>query len=514
MEIEQPIHSGKLARNSIFNLLGQVLPLLLGFLCIPYVVRGYGPNGFGILSIAWMLLGTFSMLDLGLGRATTKCVAECLHPEKIHRLPGLIWTSIAMQTAFGLVGAGLIAGFVPLLVHRVFTMPSDWLEEAQRSLFYLSAVVPVLLLANGLRGVLEAAQRFDIANCIKIPTSFSFYLIALIGVFLRWHVSTVILISIVARLASAGAFLFFCLQTFPNLRREWRLSSEELPALFSFGGWVMISNIAAPIFGYFERFLIASVLSVGVLTYYAVPFELISKVVIVPSSIATTLFPFFSRHGEQNRHIVSDITSRTLKYLLLIMTPFTATFLFFSHDILRLWMGTGFADESAGVMQVLAIAFFFNAFAYIPYTTVQALGRPHLKAILDLAGLPLYFGYCWLLLRGIGIEGAAIAKALSTGIDCIVLFWFASKLKSFTVRDWLSGPLVRSCIVSIALFPLIFAIKSIPASFTAQAILLAFALAGYLMTFWITSIGAEDRRTILRLPRTLFATRTAPVPLD
>jgi hypothetical protein len=62
------IRGGLLARNTAINLGGYVIPLLVGLATIPYVVRGLGSAGFGILSIAWVLLGYLSFFDLGLGR--------------------------------------------------------------------------------------------------------------------------------------------------------------------------------------------------------------------------------------------------------------------------------------------------------------------------------------------------------------------------------------------------------------------------------------------------------------
>jgi O-antigen/teichoic acid export membrane protein len=71
---------GLLAKNSVLNLLGQVLPMLVGVVTVPRIVRGLGTDGYGILSIAFMVLGYFSIFDLGLSRATVKFVAEHLNP--------------------------------------------------------------------------------------------------------------------------------------------------------------------------------------------------------------------------------------------------------------------------------------------------------------------------------------------------------------------------------------------------------------------------------------------------
>lgn len=65
-----------IARNIVLNFLGQLVPLTVGVFAIPVAVKGLGVDGFGILSLAWMLLGYRTLFDLGLGLATTKFIAE------------------------------------------------------------------------------------------------------------------------------------------------------------------------------------------------------------------------------------------------------------------------------------------------------------------------------------------------------------------------------------------------------------------------------------------------------
>src|ERR1700680_2607787 len=97
-----------IAKNSLFNLFGQILPMLAGLLTIPYIIRGLGTAEYGILSIAIMLLGYFSIFDLGLSRATVKFVAENLSAETIHRVPELVWTSLSLLVVLGTIG-GIVA---------------------------------------------------------------------------------------------------------------------------------------------------------------------------------------------------------------------------------------------------------------------------------------------------------------------------------------------------------------------------------------------------------------------
>lgn len=482
-----------IAKNSVFNLLGQVLPMLVGVLTIPYIIKGLGANEYGILSIASMVLGYFSVFDLGLSRATVKFVAEHLSPDKIHKVPELVWTSFSLLLALGLVGAVLIAGFVPLAVTRFFKMPPAFVPEAKMALLILCSALPVLLTNDVLRGVLEAAQRFDLVNYVKVPSSVLFYLVAAFVIPFGVHVSGIVFLLVLIRLASSLAYLFFCFRVFPDLRKHWGFSASAVRSIASFGGWVMLTNIVSPIFGYLERFLIASVLSVGMLTYYSAPYDLVSRVLIFPTSIVPSLFPYFSYQGIRCAAEVSDITSRVVKYLLLVMSPVTAVFVFFARDILQIWLGSQFASQSTVVLKIVAVLFFLNAFALIPFTSVQALGRPDLKAVLDLIVLPVYAIIALLLMKRMGINGAALAKLMITVADCAFLYVFAWKMKAFSLRDCISGPLSRALVASTALVCLICIIASLHAHIFVTLALLTTSVVCYAGLFWVVAVDDEDR---------------------
>jgi O-antigen/teichoic acid export membrane protein len=71
-----------LARNTVLNFAGGAAPVLLALVTIPYVIRGIGVDRFGVLSLALVTVGYLCIVDLGLGRAMTKFVAETLGKGK------------------------------------------------------------------------------------------------------------------------------------------------------------------------------------------------------------------------------------------------------------------------------------------------------------------------------------------------------------------------------------------------------------------------------------------------
>ena len=82
-----------LARNSILNLIGQGTPIIAAIIAIPILIERLGTDCFGVLTYAWMVIGYFSLFDLGLGRALTILVAERLCSYQEIEIPAIVWTS-------------------------------------------------------------------------------------------------------------------------------------------------------------------------------------------------------------------------------------------------------------------------------------------------------------------------------------------------------------------------------------------------------------------------------------
>src|SRR5437867_10197401 len=99
----------RLARNAVWNLLSLTAPMLVALGAVPALIRTLGAERFGILTLAWMLIGYCSLFDLGLGRALTKLVSQGPGVEPDSRNDGgvasTVWTALSLMTALGCGGA-------------------------------------------------------------------------------------------------------------------------------------------------------------------------------------------------------------------------------------------------------------------------------------------------------------------------------------------------------------------------------------------------------------------------
>ena len=445
-----PPSTAQLARNTILTILGQGLPLIIGVVTIPYVVRELGDDRFGLLSFVWVLLGYFTIFDFGLGRATTKFVAEELGKGGQEALPRVVWTAVLIQVLLGIVGTLIILAFTPLLVMDVLSIPPDLHEEARQIFYLVSFVIPVILISGSFRGVLEAAQRFDAVSGVRLVFGSLNFLFPAVGILAGFGLVEIVALLMLSWFGMSIVLLVLNMRFIPQLR-AFALDRKIASQLFSFGGWVMITSIAAPMYSYVERFTIAAVLSVGVLTYYAVPFEMISRLAILPASIATTLFPAFSYYGIEEREKVRRLISKPLLYLLFALGPVIVVCIVFAFDILRLWLGEEFATQSVGVFQVLSAAMLFHAFAHIPFAAVHGLGRPDLKAKFDLVMMVAFAGLCLWLVPTYGILGAAYAKCILMVSDFTFLSVTTKRLSGLSWQEIFGTRTVRA-LVAVSCF--------------------------------------------------------------
>jgi len=500
--MKSPEISGKLlAHNMLLNLIGQGLPLLVGVVSVPFIIRGLGTDRFGLLSLAWVVLGYFAIFDLGLGRATTKFVAEALGKGEEKEIPRIAWTSVTVQALFGLLGSIVLIALTPLLVGRILNVPPELIGEAKVMFYILAPSVPVVLISSSFQGILEAFQRFDLVNAVKIPSSMLTFLLPLLGLYFEFRLPGIVALTLLARIGALLAYTMLDFRIMPQLIK-YSGSLSLFPHLFSFGGWVTVTNIVGPILVYLDRFLIGSLLSLAAVAYYSAPYEIVTRLSIISTSLSVTLFPAFSSlEGVENKEKIGTIFAKSVKYILLTLGPVVLIVMLFARDILGLWLGTEFSLESTIVLQVLALGVLINSLAHTPFALLQGVGRPDLPAKFHLFELLIYVGIAWLLVSKWGINGAAMAWTLRVTLDTFLLFGAVFWVYKLSPQTLSINGVGRAGLILVMLAGLSFLVKSLTGflGLTVQILLVIPVFGLFGLFCWRYVIDASDRRVVVEV---------------
>ena len=484
-----------LARNAALSVAAELVPMAAAVLAIPILVRRLGTERFGLLSLAWVVVGYFSVLDLGLGKALTRAVASRLGEQRPTEIPGLVSSAMRLMGLLGVAAGMVLAALSNALAERWIHIPPGLRGEALTSFRLLAVAVPVVVATSGVRGVLEAQQRMPVLLAIRVPLGTLSYVAPLAVLPFSDSLIPVVAILVGVRCLSLGLMIGACRAVMGGFRRAPRPAWIDVTGLLRFGGWMTVSNVLAPVLTTLDRFVIGSVLSVAAVAYYAVPLDVVQYAGVLPGAIAMVLFPAFATSFVADRGRTSGLFAAGMKAHLALMFPCSLAIMAFGRDGLRLWLGAEFARQGAPVLRWVAFGLLVSALARVAFWLVQGVGRPDLPALFHAAELVVYVPLLWWATRSFGIVGAAAAWTARVVLDAVLLFGASQKFV----------PLSRSDRASLAVASATaFALLGLVPREGSVALRLAFvgsAAVGFAAVAWQLLLSPDERRRARRTLR-------------
>lgn len=491
--------SGRLlVRNTIWNLLAQVMPAMVAFAAVPVLLNALGKERFGVLTIAWAAVGYFSLFDLGLSRALTQAVSASLGVDDDDRLGAISISALAVMAIMGVVGGLIFAGITPWLVGSGLKVPAELQDETRLAFYLLSASLPFVVTTAGFRGLIEAHQHFGVATALRLPYATLMFLGPIAVLPWSHSVAAVVATLVAGRVLLCVAHAVVCYRSYPFLRGARPRERRMIIGLLRTGGWMTMSNVISPMMVNLDRFLIGGLISLAAVSYYATAFEVTIKLVIIPGAVLGVLFPAFAASHQTAPERTAELYDSSLRMMLFLMYPAVLLLAVFAPEILRLWVGADVATAAAGVMRILAIGVFINSLGQISFSALQAMGRPDLTAKLHMVELPLYVTAILLLATNFGLTGVALAWTGRVAFDTAVLGW----LMRHRVIDGVQ--IMMRSFGYLALFIGAVVASSIPASLTVRALLSAAMFGVAIPLAWQLGLRPTERTFIgglLRLPR-------------
>jgi len=491
--------SSLLARNATLNLMTEGWIFLVLIVAMPKLITFLGHTSFGLFSLAWVVIGYLAFLDVGVNRAATKFVSEHLAEQNHESMGQIVRTALATNLALGLVGGLAVVLLTPYLVHSVFKISDDLENQARMTFYAVGLAVPVLLLQGVFRAILSSFQRFGWINAVNAVTVTAQWSVAGLLASKGHGVALVVFPTVVARILATVAYGAVLFRLLPDLHLFRAHGLHGLPRLLRFGSWVTVSQLVSPLLVYLDRVLIASLVSLAAVTLYTVPYEVMTRLRVIPSSLANTLYPAFSERGMEGQQAqLQWLYQGSLRYLLILMLPGILFLLVFGTDLLSLWIGAQFAHQTSVILQILAVGALANALAYIPYNALQALGRPDLTGKFHVLELPLYLLLCVTLIPRWGIAGAALASTVRFGLDAVLLFWAAQRYCSCSLQSaW--KQIVRIVVLGTMLLAIMLGMQFLFSTSWARLGAGLIAVAIYFLASWWFVLSEREKPAIARV---------------
>lgn len=492
--------SRNVARNSALYFASLALPALAALFLVPVTVRSLGPARFGLLALAWAVAESTGIFDFGLGKATIRFVADATTRGR-ERMREVILASVATQTAMGVLASLLLLLVAPALVNRVFSIAPANIAEAISMFRVLALHMPVLLCTASLRASLEGAQRFDISTALRLPSSLASVVVPAWAASAGYSLGAILWMLL-------GVRLLLALLTAYAVRRvllaRWSLPSDwgVLREMLGYSGWVAVSTLLGPVLGSFDRFTVGSVIGGAGLGYYSGAAEGANRFLLVPVTAFSAMLPALSaadaRDGRERSIAVMRAAQRQLAALFF---PLCLVLLAFGPAILGLWLGAAFAEAAGTALRILSIGIFLAGLAILPLALLYGSGRPDLPAKINLAQLALHVPITLVLVKSLGITGAAISVAVMRSEELVLYEWAARRAIGRAMPDDSERRRRAALFMSALLLSVSFvlAIWLQPLSRGAAASAAVIGLVGYGWYCWSRVFSERERNAWTRM---------------
>src|SRR3954451_6737285 len=267
-------------RNTAYNLLGTIVPFAVSLLTVPAYLHRVGEARFGILSIAWLLLGYFGLFDLGLGMATAQQIAARQKDGRSAQAR-IFWTALLTNLALGIAGGILAWPVANYYFGHSLKVDAALRAEIVAAIPWLMLAVPMATVTGVATGALQGLNRFASLNIISVASATLFQLSPLAAaVFWSPELTVVLPVSLAAQAVTLCLLMWQCRRTLLKGERA-TYDRAELRTLFRFGFWITVPILFVPALSMLDRFVIGAFIGAASVSLYVVPFNLGQRLCIL-----------------------------------------------------------------------------------------------------------------------------------------------------------------------------------------------------------------------------------------
>ena len=360
--------------------------------------RSFGPAGRGEQSAMglwpWFIVGLVTLGQTSALRYHTSRDAE--------RAPSMLLAASTIVMASGILGACIAAALLPTLLTSRYSAVA--IHNAQIIVFF----APVLLLFGVVRAFLEATGRFKSSNMNSlvspIVTIFALLLLRAIHALTPFTAN----LALFGPVSVQTAWLVFGLRAtfFASDGRIYR----QFRTLLSYGLRSYGSDIMGTLSAQADQAVIIAFLTPSALGLYTVALMASRMTNVIQDSLNSVLFPKAS--GLEPAAALAMVR-RVARISTVITAAIIAFLMIVVPILLPLFYGARF-QSAAHLTQILMLEAFFGGTASVLMQAFLATGRPAIMTAVQAGWLAASLVLLTILVPRMGINGAAIALALSS----------------------------------------------------------------------------------------------------
>ncbi len=481
--------------GTAWNGLNRFVTVAVSFVLTPLIVSTVGATDYGLYVVAGAIVGYGSLLDLGVGGALTKHVAEHAARDEWERLASIVAASVRLAIALGAIVTllGLVAAVaLPL----VLAFPPGQASTARALIALMGLGLGVAIGGTTVSAALRGLQRYALIGAIRIGGALLGAVATVAVLAAGWGVVGLAVTSVPITVAMQAAALLALGRAEPRLRFGIRgASREDLGRVVRFGRPLVVLDVAGRLQSESDEIVIAAALPVASVT----PFSLAAKVAALPRAVAEpfaqVLLPLASELGARDDAARLRTTFLTgTRVTAAVVTPFAVTLSSLAQPFLRRWVGDAFVS-SAPLVAILVVAAGIDLLLWPAGFVLQGIARHARVAWISLASGVANVVLSFALAIAIGLPGVALATLVATTGEALVLLPYAMRILGIGTARLVREALAPALLPAIPAGLVLVATETFwkPADYPELALAGGVAVAFYAAVYLLAAATRQER---------------------
>jgi O-antigen/teichoic acid export membrane protein len=386
-----------------------------------FLLPRMGLSQYGLWMLAAAMISSGSLISSGFGDATLKYVAMYRSRENRNEMEEVLRVNLTINLTLSSFLAAMIWCATPVVVDTWFKIDPS-LKAAAIIAFRVGAMVLVVRSAESVfSGALRAHERYgpsvQISVLSRIAVIASACILAAKGhgiVAIMWATLGIFAASAIMHVAAAWLIIgpMFLLPA---------LGTRTLSKVFAFGCFSWLQAVAGCIFNQADRLLIGLLLGTSAVASYSLCVQAAQPIHGVIAAGLHFVFPHLSaRLSTTQVAELKTVVRPILRLNIVLAIIFCAPLVFFSKQLLSLWIGPAFAKQSWVVLTIIATGFGVLALNITGHYALLALGKVKTVALLNLAGGATMLLAMTVLGSRFGLVGVALGRLMYGSITVLM----------------------------------------------------------------------------------------------
>ncbi|MBI5591084.1 MAG: flippase [Deltaproteobacteria bacterium] len=414
--------------NAVFNTLPWAVSSILGILVTPYIVNGFGVEAYGILSLVYAIVGNLSFLDLNLGQAVVKYVAEYKGEGSVSRVNEVIGTTIFLFLIIGITGGVALLLSADVILTRFLKIDSNLIPVARSAISIGAVGFLATLLLSAVTGTLNGLSRFDKTGGVTIVSSILVSLGSVLLVKFDFGIEWVVALNVATTLFGFVMLTYAAKRVLPGLSVKPVLVGKMTKTILRYGSYTLLSRLGYLINYQCDKILVGVFLGSSYVTFYTVPIMLAQRIMEAVSKLAYVTFPLFSElHGKKDLDHIRDLYLNASRIILLFATAIALPLLIFGNKFLAAWMGPDFERNTGLVVQISTSALYLISMTYVPSLVLNGLGHVKITGMFSVTSACLNLAFIYPFSSIMGVSGVAVSLLVSQIVMVPLFLIFANR---------------------------------------------------------------------------------------